>query len=124
MVIGLTERAAGRLREIIAQKGEDLCLRIIVRPGGCSGFQYGMALERTVRPDDVVSEHDGLRIVVDPASLALIEGATIDYLDTLMGGGFTVANPNAVAGCSCGQSFRPAGRSGDPRACQASGCAH
>lgn len=121
MNISLTEKASNRLKEIIKAKGEDLSLRVLVRPGGCSGFQYGMALERSPRPDDNVAEVQGVKVIVDPSSLRYLDGATIDYVDSLMGGGFAVHNPNAVASCGCGQSFRTADGNGAPRSCS-SGC--
>ncbi|MFS8639816.1 MAG: iron-sulfur cluster assembly accessory protein, partial [Symbiobacteriaceae bacterium] len=104
-------------------KGEDLALRVLVRPGGCSGFEYGMALERNPRPDDNVGVFDGIKVVIDPGSLPLLDGSTIDYVDSLMGGGFTIHNPNAVASCACGQSFRAANAAGAPRSCGSGGCA-
>jgi len=121
--ITLTEKASTRLKEIIKAKGEDLALRVLVRPGGCSGFEYGMALERNPRPDDNVGVFDGIKVVIDPGSLPLLDGSTIDYVDSLMGGGFTIHNPNAVASCACGQSFRAANAAGAPRSCGSGGCA-
>ncbi|MFO7274929.1 MAG: iron-sulfur cluster assembly accessory protein [Bacillota bacterium] len=123
MNITLTEKASTRLKEIIKAKGEDLALRVLVRPGGCSGFEYGMALERNPRPDDNVGVFDGIKVVIDPGSLPLLDGSTIDYVDSLMGGGFTIHNPNAVASCACGQSFRAANAAGAPRSCGSGGCA-
>jgi len=122
--ITLTDKASTRLKEIIKSKGENLALRVLVRPGGCSGFEYGMALERNPRPDDNVSEFDGIKVVVDPVSLPYLDGSTIDYVDSLMGGGFSINNPNAVASCSCGQSFRTASAGGAPRSCGSGGCSH
>lgn len=121
MNITLTEKASNRLKEIIKAKGEDLSLRVLVRPGGCAGFQYGMALERSPRPDDNVAEVQGVKVIVDSYSLRFLDGATIDYVDSLMGGGFTVHNPNAVSRCGCGQSFRTAAGGGAPGACS-TGC--
>ncbi|MFO7173849.1 MAG: iron-sulfur cluster assembly accessory protein [Bacillota bacterium] len=117
MNITLTEKAAARLKEIIAAKGEDLALRVLVRPGGCRGFEYGMALERQPRQDDIVTEVAGLRVVVDPQSAEFLDGISIDYVDALMGGGFTIHNPNAVSVCGCGQSFRTANAKGAPKPC-------
>ncbi|HEY8348137.1 MAG TPA: iron-sulfur cluster assembly accessory protein [Symbiobacteriaceae bacterium] len=122
MNIHLTEKAATRLKEIIASKGEDLALRVMVRPGGCSGFQYGMALERSPRADDDVTTVDGIKVVVDPYSVRFLEGSTIDYVDSLMGGGFAINNPNAVATCGCGHSFRTADKAGKPSSCSTGGC--
>jgi iron-sulfur cluster assembly protein len=122
--ITLTEKAANRLREIIASKGENLALRVMVRPGGCSGYEYGMALERNPRPDDDVTEIEGLKVVVDPRSVEFLDGATVDYVDSLMGGGFAINNPNAVSSCGCGQSFKAANGGGAPKSCGSGGCSH
>lgn len=115
--ISLTDKAANRLKEIIASKGEDLALRVMVRPGGCSGFQYGMALERNPRQDDDITTVEGIKVVVDPNSARFLDGSTIDYVDNLMGGGFAINNPNAVSTCGCGQSFRTRQEGGSPGAC-------
>lgn len=124
MTITLTEKAQNRLKEIIAAKGQNLALRVLVRPGGCSGYEYGMALERNPRPDDLVLEIGDLKVVVDPRSAAFLDGASIDYVDALMGGGFAIHNPNAVATCGCGHSFRTANDAGKPAPCGSSGCSH
>lgn len=124
MNITLTDKAANRLKEIIKSKGEDLSLRVMVRPGGCSGFEYGMALERSPRPDDSVAEQDGIKVVVDPNSSPLLDGATIDFVDSLMGGGFAINNPNATSSCGCGQSFRTSDKAGQAKSCGTGGCSH
>ncbi len=122
MNVTLTETAAGRLREIIASKPEPIIgLRLLVRSGGCSGYTYGMALERHAREDDLVVEDQGLKIVVDSGSAEFLEGAAIDYQESLMGGGFTIKNPNAASTCGCGSSFRTAQKAGSPDSC---GCGH
>lgn len=113
-----------RLKEIISAKGESLALRVLVRPGGCSGFEYGMALERNPRADDQVVQHGDLKVVVDARSAELLDGISIDYVDSLMGGGFAIHNPNAVSSCGCGQSFRTAGDNGQAAPCGSSGCDH
>ncbi|MGE5673126.1 MAG: HesB/IscA family protein [Mycobacterium leprae] len=121
MNITLTEKASGRLQEIIKSKGENLALRVMVRAGGCSGFEYGMALERNPRPDDTVAERNGVKVVVDPNSARFLDGATIDYVDSLMGGGFAINNPNAVSSCGCGHNHEE----GDEDSCgcgSGSGC--
>lgn len=125
MNITLTEKAHGRLKEIIASKGEDLALRVMVRAGGCSGFEYGMALERTPRTDDQLFEHEGIKVVVDPASSEYLDGSIIDFVDNLMGGGFAINNPNAVAACGCGQSFKHKNKDGQAKSCSTGGgCGH
>lgn len=124
MQITLTDKAAGRLRDIMASKGENLALRVLVRPGGCSGFEYGMALERNPRADDHVIQAGDVKVVVDPNSAEFLDGASIDYVDSLMGGGFAIHNPNAVASCGCGHSFKTASHAGAPKQCGSGGCSH
>jgi iron-sulfur cluster assembly protein len=102
----LTDEAVVRLRSVLDnQQAPDGALRVFVSPGGCSGFSYGMSLEVESADDDEVVEQSGVKVVVDPFSLQYLSGAQIDFVDSLMGGGFTVVNPNAVKSCSCGQSF-------------------
>lgn len=113
--VALTVAAAAKLGEYAA--GEDVALRVYIIAGGCSGFRYGMMLEDSVNADDLVIASEGRRVVVDPVSLPLLAGSSIDYLDTLMGAGFTVNNPNAVAACGCGSSFRTADDTGSPKGC-------
>ena len=80
-------------------------LRISVAEGGCSGLQYGLALEQAARGDDLVVDCDGVTILLDPASAPLLAGVTVDFQDSMEGNGFTFANPNAAASCGCGKSF-------------------
>jgi iron-sulfur cluster assembly protein len=102
----LTDEAVDRLRTVLdSQQVPEGALRVFVSPGGCSGFSYGMSLEAEPAEDDEVVEQSGVRVVVDPFSLQYLSGAQIDFIDSLMGGGFTVVNPNAVKSCACGQSF-------------------
>jgi iron-sulfur cluster assembly protein len=123
--ITITDKAANRLKEIIQSKGENLALRVMVRSGGCSGFEYGMALERNPRQDDHVAEVGGVKVVVDANSFKFIDGSVVDFVDALMGGGFAINNPNAVSSCGCGQSFRTADNAGDAKSCgTGGGCSH
>ncbi|HYZ24174.1 MAG TPA: iron-sulfur cluster insertion protein ErpA [Rhodopila sp.] len=103
----VTNRAAARIAEIIAQTKADgdPALRVAVLAGGCSGFQYRFELDGQRQPDDLVIEHGGARIVVDPASMDLLAGAELDFTDELMGSHFAVRNPNATSACGCGTSF-------------------
>jgi iron-sulfur cluster assembly protein len=102
----LTDEAVERLRSVLAsQQAPEGALRVFVSPGGCSGFSYGMSLEAEPADDDEVVEQSGVKVVVDPFSLQYLGGAQIDFIDSLMGGGFTVVNPNAAKSCACGQSF-------------------
>jgi iron-sulfur cluster assembly protein len=106
VTLSLTDEAVERLRSVLeSQQVPDGALRVYVAPGGCSGFSYGMSLEAEAAEDDEVVEQAGVRVVVDPFSLQYLSGAQIDFIDSLMGGGFTVVNPNAVKSCACGQSF-------------------
>jgi iron-sulfur cluster assembly accessory protein len=99
-----TEKVKAFLQtEGAAQTGAGL--RVGVRGGGCSGFQYSLALDEQ-REDDQVFEHEGIKVLVDPASLRYVDGSTVDYTESLMGSGFEVQNPNVVASCGCGSSFR------------------
>jgi iron-sulfur cluster assembly accessory protein len=108
MVI-LTDIAAEKVRAFMegqATEG-DIGLRVGVRGGGCSGFQYALALDAR-RDDDHVFDTSGISVLVDPASLRYVEGSTVDYTENFMGSGFEVSNPNVVASCGCGSSFRVA----------------
>jgi iron-sulfur cluster assembly accessory protein len=101
----LTDRAAARIAEISADHGADAALRIAVLAGGCSGFQYKFELDQKREDDDLVIEHDGARVYIDPVSLDLLAGSELDYTDALMGSHFAVRNPNAASACGCGTSF-------------------
>jgi iron-sulfur cluster assembly protein len=117
-VITLTEPAVTQLKQLMEKQGDpDVALRVFVSPGGCSGFQYGMALDNVVQDDDKVFELHDVKVVVDEFSLGYLNGAEIDYVDGLMGAGFTVYNPNATQSCSCGHSFDTADHAGQPRRC-------
>jgi iron-sulfur cluster assembly accessory protein len=116
-VVTLSAKAAEMVRDILAKEESDsLALRVYVAGGGCSGLQYGMALDDP-SDDDVTINYEGIRVVIDNESLRFIEGAEIDYVDSLMGAGFTVNNPNAVSSCGCGHSFRTEEESGAARGC-------
>jgi len=105
--ITLTDAAADAVRELLAKRNlEGYALRVFVSGGGCSGFQYGMALEGNVRENDLAIDQHGVKVVVDEISINYLAGATIDYVDELMGSGFKIENPNAVSSCGCGSSFR------------------
>ena len=105
-MITLTDTAADKVKDLIEAEGEpDLALRVAVRPGGCSGFSYEMFFDSDVASDDVIAEHRGVRVVVDPSSAQLLTGATLDYKDGLQQAGFSINNPNAQRTCGCGQSF-------------------
>ena len=105
-MITLTDSAAGKVAELLEAEGDtSLALRVAVRPGGCSGFSYEMFFDTDVAGDDVTSDQNGVKVVVDPSSAMLLEGATLDYKDGLQGAGFAIDNPNAQRTCGCGNSF-------------------
>ena len=117
-VVSLSNTAAAKLAELTKDEtSPDIGLRVYVYSGGCSGYRYGMMLEDAPNPDDSVLVEKGIRVYVDPNSVNLLSGSQIDYLDTLMGAGFTVNNPNAVSACGCGSSFRTEDDAGSPRSC-------
>jgi iron-sulfur cluster assembly protein len=117
-VVSLSDAAAAKLRELTKDEtNPEIGLRVYVYSGGCSGFRYGMMLEDAPTADDRILEANGVKVYVDGKSVDLLQGSQIDYVDTLMGAGFTVNNPNAVAACGCGSSFRTADDSGQARAC-------
>lgn len=105
--IYLTDAAADMVKTLLAQKNvPDHGLRVFVAGGGCSGMQYGMALEAEPRPYDHLIEYHGVKVFIDPTSMMYLSSATIDYEDSIMGGGFKIENPNAVSSCGCGSSFK------------------
>ena len=108
-MVNLTDIAAEKVRAFMnGQMAEgEIGLRVGVKGGGCSGFQYALALDEQ-RDEDHVFEASGVRVLVDPASLQYVEGSTVDYTENFMGSGFEVSNPNVVASCGCGSSFRVA----------------
>ncbi len=119
----LTEAAGATVRNLLIQKNvPDYGLRVFVAGGGCSGMQYGMALEAEARDYDHVIEQDGVKIFIDPTSMMYLDGATIDYVDSIMGGGFKIENPNAVTSCGCGSSFKAKNGGGYEGAAGGGGC--
>lgn len=109
-MITFTETGAEKVRDFLASQGsavETAGLRVGVRGGGCSGFQYALAFDAQRDDDEVFVDH-GLRILVDRPSLPYVRGAVIDYVESLQGAGFKVENPNVIAACGCGSSFRVA----------------
>ena len=101
----LTEAAAVRVGLIARKQGKAAILRLSVEGGGCSGFQYKFDLAESAEADDAVSETGGVRLVVDPVSLDLVAGSTVDFVESLGGAAFKVENPQAASGCGCGSSF-------------------
>ena len=109
-MITISDKGAEKVQEFLASQDADVSmagLRVGVRGGGCSGFQYQLAFDER-RDGDVVFESHGLKLLVDEESLPFVSGSTIDYEESLQGAGFKVSNPNVVAACGCGSSFRVA----------------
>jgi iron-sulfur cluster assembly protein len=103
----LSATAESKLRDLLlARSIPNHGLRVFVAGGGCSGLQYGMAFEAEPREFDTIVDQNGVRLFIDPTSLMYLGGASIDFVDSLMGGGFKIENPNAVSGCGCGSSFK------------------
>jgi iron-sulfur cluster assembly protein len=105
-MITMTNEAVSQLKEFLVDQGTpEHALRVFVAPCGCSGLQYGMTIDEESDEGDEVIETQGVRVLVDNFSAMYLQGSEIDYVNSLMGGGFTVRNPNSVAGCACGHSF-------------------
>jgi iron-sulfur cluster assembly accessory protein len=107
-MIMITERAAEKVKELMAAEGDPSlgALRVAVEGGGCSGFQYALGFDSAPEANDEAWEHHGVRVIVDRFSLPYLEGASVDYIDGLTGAGFQIENPNVVAACGCGSSFQ------------------
>ncbi len=120
-ILSMTPSAAGKVQELLTQESDpSLGLRIFVAGGGCSGLQYGMTLDEEQDSDTVIMQ-EGFKVLVDEMSVGYITGSEVDYVDSLMGAGFTVNNPNAVSSCGCGHSFKTSDGGGEARGC---GCGH
>jgi iron-sulfur cluster insertion protein len=105
-VIHVTEAAAGKIKDLLAEEGKaGSGLRVFVQGGGCSGFQYGLMIEEGTGVADQTYVSNGVTLYVDPVSLSYLKGAEVDFVDTITGGGFTIKNPNATSTCGCGSSF-------------------
>jgi len=108
--ISITPLAAERAKEILTRHNKpQAAIRVFIKSGGCSGYQYGMAVDERQLDGDTVVEVFGVKLVVDRMSLPLLAGSEVDWVDNLMGGGFSVNNPNATSSCGCGNSFRTDG---------------
>lgn len=121
-LVSVSAEAARRLQLIKQEKelGAEYALRVFVAGGGCSGLQYGMTFDDSTHEGDAEFEQNGLTVRVDPMSAQYMAGASIDYVDSLMGGGFKIENPNAVSSCGCGSSFKP--KEGAEGAAQGASC--
>ncbi len=116
-MLTITESAAAKVKNLLKEKdSEQGALRVFVAGGGCSGYQYGMAIAQEQEADDLIIEQAGVRLFVDPESAPLLKGAEIDYVEDVMKSGFTIFNPNAVKSCACGSSFDTADSAGKDQA--------
>ncbi|MDT8858622.1 iron-sulfur cluster assembly accessory protein [Alkalihalobacillus sp. MEB130] len=117
-MITLTDAAVSQIKDMMEAEGDQsLMLRIGVKGGGCSGLSYGMGFDSEKHEEDILLEINGLSVLVDKESEPIIKGLVIDYKQNMMGGGFTIDNPNAIASCGCGSSFRTASNAGTPEDC-------
>lgn len=118
-VIILTEAASYQIKDMMKHNEEEgSYLRVAVRGGGCSGLSYGMNFDTNKTDDDFIDEQFGLQIIVNKEDAPILQGTKIDYKQSLLGGGFTIDNPNAIASCGCGTSFRAPQREGSPEVCE------
>jgi iron-sulfur cluster assembly protein len=116
--VKITEAAALQIKDMMKQNEEEgSFLRVAVKGGGCSGLSYGMGFVQDAEEGDLQFEQHGLQVVVDKEDAAILNGTVIDYKQSMMGGGFTIDNPNAIATCGCGSSFRTATQAGTPEEC-------
>lgn len=119
--VALTQSAAEAVREVMVKKNlNGFALRLFISGGGCSGYQYGLALDSNIRTEDLVTETNGIKLVVDEVSINYLHGATVDYVEGLTNSGFKVINPNAASTCGCGQSFNSS--EGNPGSSGCAGC--
>jgi iron-sulfur cluster assembly protein len=117
-MITISESASDKIKELLsAEETPNLFLRLSVKAGGCSGFSYGMGFDDDQKNDDKILDIRGLKVVVDEDSSKYLYGVEIDYNDSGMSGGFTINNPNAVASCGCGSSFKVKDEEGMPEKC-------
>ena len=124
-MVTVTERAATKIRELMAEEpeGDVSVLRVAIQGGGCSGFQYALGFDRGPQDGDNEVEMHGVKVVVDPFSAPYLSGSEIDYVDALMGAGFAINNPNVQAACGCGSSFQAKeGVAGEPAGATSGGC--
>ena len=117
-IVTVTEKAAEKAKAILSERGiEGGALRVFVVGGGCSGYQYGMAIARAKEEGDLAIEAEGVTILIDEESAPLLQGAEVDYVEDLMKSGFTIFNPNATKTCACGTSFQTEDGSGEAKSC-------
>jgi iron-sulfur cluster assembly accessory protein len=105
-LLSVTEAAAVKIKQLMTEETDVSVLRVAIQGGGCSGFQYGLGFDRGPVEGDLELEAHGVRVVVDPFSAPYLQGAEIDYVDSIQAAGFAINNPNAVSSCGCGHSFQ------------------
>jgi Iron-sulfur cluster assembly accessory protein len=117
-IVRLTEAAAFQIKDILKENEEgNAYFRISVHGGGCSGLSYGIGLDDEKRDTDIEVDQFGVKVLVNEQDVPVLKGTTIDYKESLLGGGFTIDNPNAIFTCGCGSSFRTAANAGTPEKC-------
>jgi iron-sulfur cluster assembly protein len=117
-IVQITEAAALQIKDMMKQNEEEgSFLRVAIQGGGCSGLSYGMGFDQEKTDKDIEFEAHGIKVLVDKESASILKGTKIDYKQSMMGGGFTIDNPNAIASCGCGSSFRTATEAGKPEEC-------
>jgi len=123
--LSVTEAAAVKIKQLMAEESDVGVLRVAIQGGGCSGFQYGLGFDSAATEGDLEFEQHGVTVVVDPFSAPYLQGAEVDYVDSIQAAGFAINNPNAVSSCGCGHSFQVAEGEApeDPAGC-GSGCSH
>ena len=120
-LLSVTEAAAVKIKQLLAEESDVEVLRIAIQGGGCSGFQYGLGFDTAAAEGDFEFEQHGVTVVVDPFSAPYLQGAEVDYVDSIQAAGFAVNNPNAVASCGCGHSFQVA-EGEEPEGSAGAGC--
>jgi iron-sulfur cluster assembly protein len=120
-LVSLTEAAATKIKQLLADETDVGVLRIAIQGGGCSGFQYGLGFDTGAAEGDLELEQHGVTVVIDPFSAPYLRGAEVDYVDSIQAAGFAVNNPNAVASCGCGHSFQVA-EGEEPEGSAGAGC--
>ena len=124
-LLSVTQAAAVKIKQLMAEESDVGVLRVAIQGGGCSGFQYGLGFDSGAAEGDLEFEQHGVTVVVDPFSAPYLQGAEVDYVDSIQAAGFAVNNPNAVSSCGCGHSFQVAeGDAPEDAAGCGSGCSH
>ncbi|MBM7704612.1 HesB/IscA family protein [Metabacillus iocasae] len=117
-ILTITEAASFQIKDMMKEHGEENAyLRVTIKGGGCSGLSYGMGFDHEVQDEDMLFEQHGINVLVDKESAPILRDVKIDYKQSMLGGGFTIDNPNAIANCGCGSSFRTATNAGKPEEC-------